>query len=89
MEITVHDDRKIVEIWLTNAEKADKALRKSLEPLYEKYHRQKYQVAVFESGSGDLYQSTLALLRYNRKRSAELENASAAGHHKKSMDMER
>ena len=87
MEIAVHDDRKIVEIWLSNAEKNDAALRKELEPIYKKYHQQKYQVAVFESGNGDLYQSTLALLRYNRKRSAEREIA--AGRHKKDREMER
>ena len=30
-------------------------------------------VAVFESGRGDLYENTLALLRFNRRRSAEKE----------------
>ena len=89
MEITVHEDQKIVAIWLTNAEKADAALRKRLEPIYEKYHRQNYLVAVYESGSEDLYQSTLALLRYNRKRSAERELAAEAARHKKSPEMER
>ena len=89
MEITVHDNRKIVEIWLSNAEKTDASVRRKLEPIYKKYHQQKYQVAVFESGNGDLYESTLALLQYNRKRSAERENAAEAAHHKKSKEIER
>ena len=50
MEMNVRDDRKIVEIWLTNAEKKDEGLRKSLEDIYDKYKNTKYHVAVFESG---------------------------------------
>ena len=73
MEMTVHDDRRIVEIWLTNAEKNDKKLRDSLKELYRDYSGRKYLVAVFESGSGDLYANTLSLLQYNRNRFAEKE----------------
>ena len=72
MEINVKDDKKLVEIWLTNAEKNDAALRNSLKSIYSSYSEKKYTVAVFESGHGDLYQSALALLKHNKKRSAEL-----------------
>lgn len=48
-------------------------LRARLVPFYQKYKAQKYMVAVFESGGRDLYESTLDLLAYNKKRIAELE----------------
>ncbi len=73
MEIKVNDARKIVEIWLTNVEKNDEALKEQLKSIYEKYHTKKYLVAVFHSGSQDLYQATSDLLCYNRKRTAQLE----------------
>ncbi len=73
MEMNVRDEQKTVDIWLTNAEKNDPAIRRSLEDIYREYQQKKYLVAVFESGSQDLYQNTLDLLRYNRQRSAERE----------------
>ena len=36
MEMNVRDDKKIVEIWLTNAEKNDPVLRESLKDVYAK-----------------------------------------------------
>lgn len=71
MEINVHDNSKIVEVWLTNSEKQDGNLHEQLKPLYQKYKEQKYLVAVFESGERDLTNSTSDLLRYNRRRMAE------------------
>ncbi len=73
MELYVKDDRKLVEIWLTNAEKKDLGLRESLKGIFDKYKRKKYLVAVFESGGKELYQETLELLSYNKRRCAELE----------------
>ena len=67
MEVCVKDSDKIVEVWLTNCEKNDTSLRQSLKPLYEKYKRKKYKIAVFESGNGDLFDSTAGLLLHNRK----------------------
>ena len=55
MEMNVRDDQKLVEIWLTNAEKIDPVLREGLKEIYAKYKTKKYMVAVFESGKGDLY----------------------------------
>lgn len=72
MEINVNHERKLVEVWLTNAEKNDPAVRERLKPLYAKYKQQRYLVAVFESGSQDLYQSTRDLLAFNKRRTAEL-----------------
>ena len=73
MEINVRDDKKLVEIWLTNAEKIDPVLREGLKEIYAKYKAKKYMVAVFESGKGNLYENTRDLLLYNRRRSAERE----------------
>ena len=73
MEINIHDDKKMVEVWLTRAEKKDEALQQELKPLYAQYKKKKYMVAVFESGEQDLYQNTLALLSYNKRRIPELE----------------
>lgn len=73
MEINVRDDKKTVDIWLTNAEKNDPALREDLNDIYKKYKEMKYLVAVFESGEKDLYQGTLDLLAYNKRRIPELE----------------
>lgn len=72
MEMNVRDDKQLVEIWLTNAEKNDPQLRAGLKDIYDKYKKKKYLVAVYASGARDLYCSTLDLLAYNKKRSAEL-----------------
>ena len=73
MELTVKDERKLVEIWLTNAEKSDPVLRAGLQNIYDKFKKKKYVVAVFESGNGDIYEQTRDLLLYNRQRMAEQE----------------
>ena len=73
MEINVKDEKRMVEIWLSNAEKRDPVLRESLKDIYDKFKKKKYLVAVFESGEKDLYQGTLELLAYNKRRCAELE----------------
>ncbi|MCD8384203.1 MAG: hypothetical protein LUC39_04500 [Clostridiales bacterium] len=63
----------MVDVWLTNAEKNDSQIQAQLKKLYAKYKEKKYLVAVYQSGSRDLYESTLALLAYNKKRVAELD----------------
>lgn len=73
MEINVRDDRKIVEVWLTNQEKQDEALREQLKDLYQQYREKKYLVAVYMSGDLNLTEETSALLCYNQKRLAEQE----------------
>ena len=54
MEINVRDDRRIVEIWLTNEEQQDQALQESLTPIYQQCKAAKYTAAVFLSGSREL-----------------------------------
>ena len=65
MEMTVHNDSKFVEIWLTRSESNDKPLKEKLKETFGKYKDMKYRVAVYRSGSGDLRQSMAALLRHN------------------------
>ena len=73
MEMNVFDKTKDVEIWLTRAEKNDPLLRAQLKDVYAEWKKKGYFVTVFESGEKDLYQGTLDLLAYNKKRLAELE----------------
>ena len=73
MEINVDKEKKMVDIWLTKAEKNDEKLKESLKEVYKKYSEQKYMVAVFMSGEKDLYENTRDLLLYNRRRMAEKE----------------
>ena len=73
MRMEVREQSKIVELWLTKEEKNDPVLRESLKPIYQQYKDQKYLVAVFLSGEGDLYLQTRDLLLYNRQRQAEQE----------------
>lgn len=73
LEVNIRHKSKIVEIWLTNIEKQNKELREQLKPFYQKYKKQDYLVAVFESGERDLCDAASDLLCYNRKRIAQLE----------------
>lgn len=74
MVLKEHEDLKIVEIWLTQAEQEDEALHQQLQKLYQNYNRRKFKVAQFHSGTGSLYDATRDLLLFNRKRIAEMEN---------------
>lgn len=67
MKICMNEDKKIVEIWLTNAEREDAQLRDSLNPLFKEYKIRKYTVAVFLSGKGDLFEGMRDLIIHNRK----------------------
>lgn len=82
MQIDVHEDKKLVCVWLANDESADAATEERLKLLYEKYKQKKYTVAVYRSGGQDLAELTGALLRYNRKlfarREVQAEKQSAA-----------
>ena len=67
IELTVHDEIKFVEIWLTKQEVRDEKLRRRMKILYERYKEKKYFVAVYESGSRDLMDGMKSLLKYNRE----------------------
>lgn len=72
MEVRVHEDMKLVEVWLTRQEQTDNAIREQLQRMYQDYKNRKYMVAQFHSGGGDLYAITRDLLIFNRKRIEEL-----------------
>ena len=71
MQTIVHDNRGLVEVWLTNEEKKDPSVQEQLQAMYGEYKKKKYMVAVFYSGEEDLYENIRALLSYNKRRSAE------------------
>jgi len=66
IELQVHDRERIVEVWLTSAEKKDRQLRQLLQPVYTNYKARKYNVVVFCSGQRDLFDGTAGLLLHNR-----------------------
>lgn len=66
LEINVREDKKIVEVWLTNADQEDPNVAARLDLLYAKYRNTDYMVSVFKSGKRDLYLSTLDLCLENR-----------------------
>jgi hypothetical protein len=71
MEMKVYEQRKMVEIWLTRAERKDAVLARKLGSQCRPFSDSGYTVVFFQSGEGDLYENTLDLLRFNRKRSAQ------------------
>lgn len=71
MQMTIKEDKKTVEIWVTRQERDDPAFMESLKPIYKKYREQKYLAVVFLSGDEDLYDLTRDLLLFNRRRSVE------------------
>lgn len=75
MEVHLNQGKKIAEVWLTNADQKNTQLQEYLKSMYKDYKKQGYLVAVFQSGSQDLYRQTADLLLYNRKRLAQLEVA--------------
>lgn len=79
MQVIVNEKDKLVEFWLTNAEKNDPKLRESLRPEFKRWKARKYQPVVYESGKGDLRESVLALLKKTvhdqAKREVEAEKA--------------
>ena len=71
MEINVNEERQIVEVWMSKAERRDAALAERLRSQCMPYTGKGYVVVYFRSGEGNLYENTLELLRCNRKRSAQ------------------
>lgn len=49
MNLTVNNESKYAIVWMTNAEKADLGMMKSLQPLIEECKEKKYRLVIFES----------------------------------------
>lgn len=80
MSFTKKDKEKIVCFWLTNEEQRDNSLRDALQEQYRQWIAKGFLPVVFLSGNDDLYESTLDLLRYNRRRSAERQACAEANY---------
>ena len=73
MQIQVHEDKKIVCVWLTKDESSDAATPARIKNVIAKFRPKKYLVVIFRSGTQELTESTRELLRYNRRLTAERE----------------
>ena len=71
MEINPHKESKLVDIWLSHEDQSSQDVQERLQNIYRRCAEEKYTVAVFFSGRQDRAEETGALLRYNRRRSAE------------------
>ena len=71
METNFHKESKLVDVWLSKEDQTSQDVQERLQELYRRCAEEKYTVAVFCSGQQDLVEETSALLRYNRRRSAE------------------
>ena len=56
MQVEINDQEKTLLVWVTGEEREDPDVRQKLLPLFQKYKKQKYIVATFESGSHELYE---------------------------------
>ena len=66
LELHADVDFRILSIWLTNAELQDSTTMQQIKPTCDRYRKQKYKVAIFRSGNGDLLHNTQSLLLHNR-----------------------
>lgn len=73
MVMSVLEDHKLVQIWLTNEEKDDPDVHARLKPVYAENKRQGFQTVVYKSGHQDLKEGIRDLLLYNKRKLAELE----------------
>lgn len=62
MLVNVDDTSRFVEIWLDHT---DPETSPAMKDLIQRFHQQKYQVAVYRSGDQDLVSCTAPLLRQN------------------------
>lgn len=65
MEMNVSEDKRVVEIWLTNQEQADDNISEFVQNTADKYIGEKYKVAVFMSGDSDLFGCMEGLIEHN------------------------
>lgn len=66
MDIVIDHKEKIVEVWFSHEDDTVDLLQK-IDAEIVKYHRQKYVVAIYRSGTSDLVDNTKRLLLENVK----------------------
>ena len=67
MEIYEQAEKRIVEIWMTNADRQDKQLCDSVKQACARWKQQGLLPIIYFSGEKDLYEQTFALLERNKK----------------------
>ena len=83
MEMNVHENARLVEIWIPAGQKDNPHIQARLKDIYATYKSNHYTVAVFHSGSGDLYQNISNLLAYNKRHNAALSVQQTSSPHMK------
>ena len=80
VEVSINEEKRIVLIWMTNADQHDEVCLKQADSLVKEVCEKGWFSAVFRSGTQDLYDYTAGLLISNVRRSAALHcnNASDA-----------
>lgn len=71
--IRVNDVSKIVSLWFASDEPGAEYLPEDVKRMCAEYRAQKYMFATFRSGNEDVFENTLAMLKHNRRLTAENE----------------
>ena len=72
MQIIKNEKSGIAQIWLSNAEQQNERVMNLVECKIKELSGEKFKVAVFRSGSKDLYECTENLLHHNLTASAPM-----------------
>ena len=65
MIVRMDEGNKLAEVWMSRADQQDPVQKKHAEDFYRQCQEQHIFVATYESGCGDVVESTAALLHYN------------------------
>ncbi len=69
----MNDSSKIVSLWFAGDENGAEHLPDEVRTMCDEYRARKYMITAFYSGKEDLFENTIAILKHNRKLSAENE----------------
>lgn len=72
MRADINHDKKLILVWKT-AQEADLSIPDELEREINPLRQKKYKLIIMKSGSDDLFDTTLYLLRTNRMKKAQQE----------------
>ena len=73
MNVFKNEAKRIVEIWLTNADQQNAQCMAFVDFQINVWKEQKYLPVVFRSGKENLEENTYTMLKYNRERMARRE----------------
>ena len=66
MEVNVLEQKRRVEIWLTNDDSKSDEVLEAVEQIKKEYRERRFFTVVFHSGAGDLLANTELLLSHNK-----------------------